>query len=278
MKFFASLQSIDRRILYVIMAAVIVFATVKPMGLPIQVGAQTQSGYDFVAQLPAGSRVVFMFNYDASAAPELLPASIAMIHHMLDANLKVICLGMWNQAGSMANLALTQIAKDCPDKKYGEDFVNVGYRVGQIVWEGQAVADFVSALGTSDINGASLASMPIMQGVTAIADTALWVDMGAGDPGYKATVATVGAAGVPIITGVTAVSVAEAMPYYQARQIQGLIMGMRGAAEYELLAQAPGKAIAGMDAQSLSHVLIILFIVIGNLGYFASRDAKKAKR
>jgi hypothetical protein len=33
-----------------------------------------------------------------------------------------------------------------------------------------------------------------------------------------------------------------------------------------------------MDAQSLSHVLIVLFIIIGNLGYFASCNAKQARR
>jgi len=38
----------------------------------------------------------------------------------------------------------------------------------------------------------------------------------------------------------------------------------------------PGDAVAGMDAQSLSHVLIIIFIVIGNLAYIAG--SKKGGR
>lgn len=274
--FFAKLQQIDRRVLYVLMAIVVFYATIKPMGLPISVGQETKSGYDFVEALPAGSPVVLMFNFDASSSPELLPAAVAMMHHMLDRNLRVIGLGMWNQAGSMASLAWNEVQKQCPDKVYGTDFVNIGFRTGQIVWEGQAVTDFAAACGTSDFSGAPLAGMPVLQGVNTIKDTVLWVDLGSGTPGYAETIATVGIAGVPIITGVTAVSVAGALPFYQSGQLKGLIMGMRGAAEYELLAGAPGKAIAGMDAQSLSHVLLIVFIILGNIGYLASRKPKQA--
>lgn len=276
MSIFAKLQNIDRRILYVLMTIVVVYATIKPMGLPISVGEQARTGYDFIETLPAGSAVVVMYNFDSSSAPELQPAAIAITHHLLDRGLRVISLGMWNQAGSMAAKAWTEVQKQCPDKVYGTDFVNIGFRNGAIVWEGQAVTDFVAACGANDFNGASLAGMPVMQGLTKAADAALWIDLGSGDPGYKATVAVIGAAGVPVMVGVTNVSAAEAMPYYQAGQAKGLIMGMRGAAEYELLAQAPGKAISGMDAQSLSHVLLILFIVLGNLGYLATRNTKKA--
>jgi hypothetical protein len=33
----------------------------------------------------------------------------------------------------------------------------------------------------------------------------------------------------------------------------------------------PGTAMRGMDAQSLGHIAIIVFIVLGNILYFASR-------
>jgi hypothetical protein len=49
---------------------------------------------------------------------------------------------------------------------------------------------------------------------------------------------------------------------------------MRGAAEYEILVNHPGKAVAGMDAQSFAHVLIVLFIILGNVGYVLAGKAK----
>jgi hypothetical protein len=80
---------------------------------------------------------------------------------------------------------------------------------------------------------------------------------------------------VPILVGATAVSVPGMMPFYPT-QISGILNGLAGAGEYEYLlnlkygypyAQGPS-----LDAQSLGHVLILLFIVIGNIGYLLTRS------
>ncbi len=63
----------------------------------------------------------------------------------------------------------------------------------------------------------------------------------------------------------------QSEPYYQAGQIKGLMSGTRSAAEYEVRAGRPGRAAAGMDAQSLGHLVIILAIGLGNLAYFIGR-------
>ena len=57
-------------------------------------------------------------------------------------------------------------------------------------------------------------------------------------------------------------------PLIDTGQINGLLGGLRGAAEYEILLNREGKAIAGMDAQSATHFLIIFLIVVCNLFYF----------
>ena len=47
--------------------------------------------------------------------------------------------------------------------------------------------------------------------------------------------------------------------------------GMLGAAQYEELADNPGNAKDAMRIQLPAHLVIIGFVVIGNIGYFASR-------
>jgi hypothetical protein len=59
--------------------------------------------------------------------------------------------------------------------------------------------------------------------------------------------------------------VAEMRPYIQSGQISSIINGARGAAEYELLRSEPGRAVAGMDAQSIGHIYVALLIIIGNI-------------
>jgi hypothetical protein len=60
-------------------------------------------------------------------------------------------------------------------------------------------------------------------------------------------------------------------PLLRSGQINGLIGGLRGAAEYESLIEQKGKAVAGMDAQSVTHIAIILLVALCNMFYFVMR-------
>jgi len=96
-----------------------------------------------------------------------------------------------------------------------------------------------------------------------------WIQFG-GDP-----------AGVPVAAGVTAVEAPLLYPYYPA-QLLGLMGGLQGAAEYEaaLVGKYPEytavskQAIRFMGPQTVAHIVIILFIIIGNIAYFSSERRK----
>jgi len=53
-----------------------------------------------------------------------------------------------------------------------------------------------------------------------------------------------------------------------------MLSGLRGAAEYEKLINAPGIATKLMDAQSLAHLLIITLIVLGNVAFVVKQRSK----
>ena len=75
--------------------------------------------------------------------------------------------------------------------------------------------------------------------------------------------------------GTTAVMAPDAYPYLQSKQIEGLVGGLKGAAEYETLIGYPGLGTRGMPAQEWAHVLVIFFIIIGNLGYYFGRRRRR---
>jgi hypothetical protein len=78
----------------------------------------------------------------------------------------------------------------------------------------------------------------------------------------------------PLAAAATAVMAPNYYPYLQSGQLFGLIGGLRGAAEYEELVGEPGPAVKGMFVQSISHLLIVALIILGNISYFASRRKK----
>ena len=76
---------------------------------------------------------------------------------------------------------------------------------------------------------------------------------------------------IEVIVACTSVSIPGYKNDLQAGLITGLLAGGRGAAEYELLIGQPGEGIKLMDAQSMAHLMVSFFIVLGNVGYFGSR-------
>jgi hypothetical protein len=115
-----------------------------------------------------------------------------------------------------------------------------------------------------------------MRGIRTYGDVAFLINISAGYPGIKEWVQqVVSIYGVKMVGGTTGVSAPEYYPYYQSRQLLGLLEGLKGAAEYEKLLGCIGSATRGMDAQSTGHWAIVFFIVLGNVVYFLRREARR---
>jgi hypothetical protein len=54
--------------------------------------------------------------------------------------------------------------------------------------------------------------------------------------------------------------------------------GLTSSAEYELLLKKPGLAVAGVDAVSTSHLMVVALVILGNIAYFATRGSKGGKK
>ena len=86
--------------------------------------------------------------------------------------------------------------------------------------------------------------------------------------------------GVKVGAGCTAVSGADFYTYFQTGQFSGLMVGMKGAAEYEELVEtnlnikAKRKASEAMNSLTFAHLTIIAFIIIGNVAFFIQRRRK----
>jgi hypothetical protein len=73
----------------------------------------------------------------------------------------------------------------------------------------------------------------------------------------------------------------QIFPYYP-KQVNGILGGIKAAAEYEsILADAypdvagtENMAIVRMGPQTIAHLIIIFFILLGNVSYFLSRKKK----
>ena len=105
-------------------------------------------------------------------------------------------------------------------------------------------------------------------GVISIADGSLtthWIEYGNSRYGVK------------ISAALTAAMVTTYDPYLASGQLEAIVGGLRGAAEYEKLLDIGGGGSRGMLAQTVSHIYVLLLIVAGNVVFFRRRKKEGEK-
>jgi hypothetical protein len=276
MKFMESLLRMDRRIIYIVMGILVMLPLIRPLGLGVTSGPRATRLFDSVDSIPAGKTLLIAVDFDPASMPELYPMLTGLMRHAFAKNVKVLLCGLWVTGAGLAAEAATEIPPEY-GKKYGEDVVYLGWKAGVdavILGMGENIKNVYP----NDYNGRPLESLPMMRDVQRLRDIPMIVAISAGDPGYRDWLLYAQSRyGIKVGAGVTAVSAADAYPYLQSGQLTGLLAGMKGAAEYEVLIQKKGyseaymPAVAAMDSQSLAHVVIMILVIIGNIAYFATR-------
>lgn len=264
-----NLQKIDMRLWYVVLILSLFIPLMVPLGLPLSISKDVKTVYDTVEALKPGAVVIVSPSYSPGTDAEMWPQHAAIMQHLMRKKAKIIqvCLDLssvmyaeraWQTYGPKYNM------------KYGEDHVIMPYKAGLDVVIAAMGRD-IHALYTEDYYRTPTKNIPLMKSISGIKDVALVVDFMPGNTLVDYLRQIESAYKIPVTGGVTAVCIPTMMPYVQSGQCRGLLGGMRGGAEYELLIETPGAAIGGMDAQSLSHLVVILAIAIGNIGYLSAR-------
>jgi hypothetical protein len=274
MNFWQRVSQLDRRWIYLAMALAVIFPLLVPIKFPVGITPEAQQLYDAVEALPDGSVVMLTFDYYPSTVAETRPMSIAALHQMFRKNLRVITMTTIPLGGpSLADRTTKEMAA-LYHKTYGVDYVNLGYKANYTaVLLGMGTS--IESIYPADQYGTPLAQLPLMQQVKNYKDMKfifIVADNGIVDNWISIVNAQFS---MPMGAGVTAVMAPKFYSYVQAKQMTGLLGGMKGAAEYEMLVHKPAMALIGMDSQSLAHLLIIGFVIAGNLAFFALRRKKE---
>ncbi len=270
MRTLSLLLRIDRRwvFLCIALAVFVPFLT----GLKFLQGTPTPATvavHEYIENLPAGKPVMIMFDYGPAGMPEIHPMAMALLRQCFKRKLPVIAMTLHPQGPRMIETALAKVTPEF-GVRYGRDYVNLGFKPG---WT-SVILGIGSGFATtypSDTRGTPLAQLPIMREVKDYSDIGLAVDLATGSaPGAWIAFAHQ-RFHLPLALGITAVMATDNYVYLQTGQIVGLINGMRGASEYEHLVEHPDVGSLGMSSQSVAHLVIILFVILGNVGYFAGR-------
>ncbi len=253
---------------------------VKPLGLPLEIVEPTMMFYNYIESLPAGSQVVV--RAAALSNVENLPVQLAVLKHLFSKNFRIVFYPT-SSAEEQVGLKTYYFPKILESPKYGAYFKNKVYGVdylllpympgGQQALQSFASDAFLLYSGVQDYLGVGLvSSFPIMQYFKSANDWKIWICAG-GEPSTTNEMQIVQSRyGVPFLEMAYAMHWALHQTYLATGQIKGMTNGLRGGAEYERLIGEPTAAgLGGMDAISMTYLMIISLLVWGNVGFFAKK-------
>lgn len=274
MKFWNALLALDRRWIFLFVALSLIVPLFLKLEFRLSYSKEVTDLFAALERLQPGSKILMSFDYDPASMPELQPMADAAVTYSFRRGLKVIVMGLWPQGPIQANIAIRRAfaGPDFDSSKfiYGVDYVNLGYQAGN-EFVIQRMGSSFEEMFPRDYAGNSCSDLPLMRGIHNFNDVDYVLNLSSGYPGVVEWV-QIGRDryNVRLGAGVTAVSAPEIYPFYNTGQLDGLLGGMRGAAEFEALTQHKDKGTKYMLSQTVAHTVIMLFILIGNLAYFAT--------
>lgn len=294
------LQNIDRRWIYLVLAFCLVLSLIlgKPE-TPI-VTPPVQALYNAVDAAPAsvedGKIVIVGMEFSNSTLPENGNQARAVIRHLMLRHKRFALLDIGDPQGAKIGQDITNHLAEQYGYKYGTDWISFGYKPGTLAFFTSFPRDIPKLIQTDAVQAQPITSFPIMANVHTIRDVSLLVEMTASNSVTYWIADVQGKFPLKIGYGCTGVMAAEAYPWLDSGQLTGMMSGMKGAADYELLVdnleQSLGHATYNPDGlpmtmkparvlmftQAVAHTVIILFIILGNIGFLLSRYAgRKAK-
>lgn len=260
------LLNIDRRILFLLVLIAVVLSSLIKFDLPIKPTKPVKDIYNKIDSLNEENHIILALDYDPSSKEELHPMAIALLHHCFRKNIKVLGLTLWPGGAGLAENAFLTVAEEY-GKESGKDYVYLGYKPGQASLIINMGENLYSAF-PKDYYGNETKGMLVLKNINSLKDIDYVIDLAAGQ-----TIETWIAYGkekykFDMAAGCTAVIGPDLYPFLQSGQLNGLMGGLKGAAEYETLISKKGSAVRGMSPQSVLHLLVIVFVIVGNVLYF----------
>ncbi len=301
MNFWLKIQKIDRRWVYLALAIMLIFSLNSSfIEKPAKPGAQAQQLYDEIEKLPKDQLVFLSVTFSSSTLPENGNQLRSVMRHLALKKQPYAIISFDQQGTTNATFIGQDIATQY-QLEYGKDYIDMGYNIRSLAFIFSFLDDINKAIKVDAVQKKQLKDFPIMKNVK-----------GLKDPGIGMLIEFTASASLgdwvqfvqpktkpPLKIGYacTNVMASDGFPLLDSKQICGMLIGLKGAADYEFLVNEkeklvtklrydPRSKITGieqiisasalklMTTQSNAHLIIIILILLGNIGYFLTRKQK----
>ena len=231
------MANLDRRWIFLMMGLAvgipIIVIGITGKTLPEEPTPLAQAAFDVLDDLDPGSRILMAWDFDPASEGELGPMATYFIRQCAQKGHRMYFIALWPVGAQMIRSSTSRVIGGYyPDLVYGKDWVDLGFKAGNEAVIKTIVTDFAQYFPT-DARGTSVDAIPMMEGISSLADFDALVNASAGYPGSKEWVLYAATPlKKPLVIGCTGVQAPQMYPYVP-NQVQGLLGAIKGAAEYE---------------------------------------------
>jgi hypothetical protein len=301
--FFQQMQHIDRRWIYLVLAIGLLISL--QFGTPVDpvVIPNVQNLYDVVEESPAtaadGQLILVGCTFAASTMPENGNQLRAVLRHLMLRKKRFAIIAIAEPQGAVFGADIAGGLAEEYGYEYGKDWISFGYKPGTLAFFTAFVNDIPGNIPKDGLRDEPITGFPIMEGIRTIKDISLVIEDSSTASILSWITIVQGKYKIKLGYTCTGVMVAEAYPFLDSGQLIGMLPGMKGAADYEKLVDElenqevkagrkaklydsttmpmmKNSARKLMFTQGVAHIIIILFIVLGNVGYFLSRRRRSS--
>jgi len=280
---------VDPRLVYLLVALALAIPLITGASLRPARMESAESFYKTIDGLDSAKTqfVLIAADWGPGTSAENAPQTAVAIEHLMRKHIPFAVVSLYPLSEPFLRSVPEKIAaaleKEMPGQhwEYGKDWVNWGFRFGgQSFVQGVARSGNIHEQLGSDAFGTPIEQIPCMKSIHSLKDINLliqitglvgvfntWIQFFQ-DSSYRP----------PVLHGCTSITIPEAFIYLSSGQILGLHEGIAGAAWYDqLLTNAypdrqKSSAISINSGVSYAHLIILAFIVLGNISYFLSRS------
>ncbi|MCS7368643.1 MAG: hypothetical protein NDF57_02940 [archaeon GBS-70-058] len=271
------LENIPREVIYTIVLIAMILPLLRPLGLPVPVSEPIKKWYDAIESLPPGS-LVLISHCNLGAYPAFDSMQVATLHHLFSRPVKLVFFSIDATGLVVYDTLLSKVDPKAYGKVYGVDYFHIGYIPGGETAMKALAEDFKAAV-PSDYKGTPIDQIPMAKDIKDIRDFTMiicFTSAGETSIGWIRQWIVVRPE-IKYLCCVLDMMLPTMRPYYEAGQVAALT-GSAPGGEYEFLIGKPGSGIKKADAFTGAQLILLVFIIIGNIASIAKRMGKGGVR
>jgi len=212
------------------LAVVVVVSMLLGIKPDVTPSADTIRMYEYLDSLPTGSILMVSFDHEASSIPEIAPLAVVFLRHAFENGHRLIGVSLLSEGTGVGYNLMAQAA-DESDKKYGTDYVYLGFRP-QYIAAILSMGESISKTYPADYVGNDYDELQLLKGVGNYDDITGVVSIADGSLTTHWMEYAGARYGVQVSAFVTAAMVTTYDPYLASGQMYAMVGGLRGAAGY----------------------------------------------